>query len=109
MMAANCERQQQRAENLPLNPAAVQSNGQCDGAEQRTERNRRRHQHRIPKNVPLDFERGHPGVMHRRMPPPTMAPPIDALAGKLGATATAKPTPVRTIAATSESDVNATL
>jgi hypothetical protein len=41
--------------------------------------------------------------------PPTMAPPIDALAGKLGATATAKPTPVRTIAATSESDVNATL
>jgi hypothetical protein len=47
--------------------------------------------------------------MHRRMPPPTMAPPIDALAGKLGATATAKPTPVRTIAATSESDVNATL
>jgi hypothetical protein len=66
MMAANCERQQQRAENLPLNPAAVQSNGQCDGAEQRTERNRRRHQHRIPKNVPLDFERGHPGVMHRR-------------------------------------------
>jgi hypothetical protein len=43
------------------------------------------------------------------MPPPTMAPPIEALAGKLGATATAKPTPVRTIAATSESDVNAAL
>jgi hypothetical protein len=43
------------------------------------------------------------------MPPPTMAPPIQAPAGMLGATAIAKPTPVSRIAATSESDVSAML
>ena len=43
------------------------------------------------------------------MPPPTIAPPSQAAPRTVGANATAKPTPVRTMAATSDKKVSAML
>jgi hypothetical protein len=65
-MAADGQCQQQGAEDLPLDAAAVQANRQRNCAEQRAERNRCGHQHGIPQDVPLDLESGHARVMHRR-------------------------------------------
>ena len=65
-MAADGQCQQQGAENLPLDAAAVQANRQRNCAEQRAECNRRGYQDGIPQDVPLDLESGHAGVMHRR-------------------------------------------
>jgi hypothetical protein len=64
MEATDRDGQEQRAENLPLQPIGMQPDRQRDGADQPTEHDRRCHQNRIPNDPSLNLERSHAGVMH---------------------------------------------
>ena len=65
-MAADGDGQEQRAEDFPLQSIAVQADRQRDCADKPAERNRRRHQDRVPNDASLNLERSHAGVVHCR-------------------------------------------
>ena len=66
VMAADRQRQQQRAADLPLLFLAVQADRKRHRADAAAEHDRGEDEQRIPRDGAGDFECGHPGIVHRR-------------------------------------------
>jgi hypothetical protein len=65
-MAADRQRQQYGAAELPFFLPAMKADSQRDGAKYRAKHDRRHNKHRIPQDDCRHFKRGHPGVVHHR-------------------------------------------
>ncbi len=65
VVANNRQRQQQGSADLPFLFLAVKTDGKGDRANCRAKHDRYEDKHGIPQDGALDFECGHPGVVHR--------------------------------------------
>ena len=65
VMAADRQRQQNCAADLPFLAVAMKTDGKGDGADYRSRYNRRDDKCRIPQDDALDFKGCHAGVVHR--------------------------------------------
>ena len=65
VMAADRQRQQQRAADLPFLFLAMKADGKCDGSDCGAEHDRCDDKNRIPQDRAGNFKRRHPGVVHR--------------------------------------------
>jgi hypothetical protein len=64
MMAADRQRQQNGAADLPLFSLAMKADRERDSTNRRAQHDRDDHERRIPQDDARDFKRSHPGVVH---------------------------------------------